>query len=121
MTLPSYDTASLTDESIQPIRKDFRTCDGVQIIQMHIPRKGTIVPQHSHSYPHTSMLATGRVRAFKDGELIGEFQSPQIIFIEEHCKHAFISLEDNTIIYCIHNLHGKDEIEIHAEHYLTGE
>ena len=103
----------------QPIRKDFRTVDGVQIIQMHIPQKGTVVPQHSHVYPHTSMLAIGSVRVWKDGEIIGEFKAPQPIFIEEHCKHTFMSLEDNTIIYCLHNLHGKDDVQIHEEHILV--
>jgi len=76
--------------------------DGVFIKQMYLKDAGTIIPQHSHAYDHTSMLARGRIRAWAGDELMGDFEAPQPIFIKARVKHTFLSLEPETLIYCIH-------------------
>src|SRR5882672_5727964 len=53
--------------------------DGIYIRQIQLKKQGYGVPGHKHTYDHTSMLATGAVRAWR---------------------------EDNTVMYCIHNTHG---------------
>lgn len=87
--------------------------DGIFIKQIVIPAN-TIVPQHLHTYDHHSMLAKGKVMAFRGDENLGTFQSPMPIFIKAGVQHSFLALED-SIIYCIHNLHGEDEVDIIAE------
>lgn len=92
--------------------------DGVFIKQMHLKRAHTLVPQHSHEYPHSSLLAAGAVSVWCDGHRLGDYRAPHVIYIKEHCKHTFMSLEPNTVIYCIHNLHGNEQVPIAAMHQL---
>ena len=98
---------------------EFFTEDGVFIKQMYIAKAGTVIPQHSHKYDHTSMLATGSVRVWADGKLIGDRVAPIGIPIKAGVKHAFLSLEDKTIIYCVHRLHETAGVEILEEHNLV--
>jgi quercetin dioxygenase-like cupin family protein len=105
----------------QPYGVEINTADGVFIKQMVIPDHGTIVPQHSHQWDHTSMVASGSVAVWKGREFLGIFEAPTGIFIKAGIKHTFQSLEDNTIIYCIHNLHGEQAVRVLEEHDLLEE
>lgn len=98
---------------------EFFTADGVFIKQMLIAKAGTIIPQHAHKHYHMSMLATGSVRAWADGNLLGDSVAPAGIPIKAGVKHIFMSLEDNTIIYCIHRLHDTPGVEIAEEHHIV--
>jgi quercetin dioxygenase-like cupin family protein len=103
----------------QPPEWEHLSVDGIAIKQMYLAKTGTMVPQHAHRYDHTSMLATGSVRMWKEGEFIADFQAPCPIFIKRGVKHTFQSLEDSTLIYCIHNASRLGSIEIVAEHQLS--
>jgi quercetin dioxygenase-like cupin family protein len=103
----------------QPPLWEHTMTDGVFIKQMYLKDAGTLVPQHSHAYDHTSMLARGRIRMWKDGEEIGDFSAPQPLFIEAKSKHAFMSLEPETLIYCIHNVSRRGFVQIHEEHQIS--
>lgn len=105
----------------QPTGVEIYTTDGVFIKQMVIGRRGTVVPQHAHAWDHTSMLAFGSVAVWRDGIFDRVYEAPSAIFIRAGVKHTFHSLIDNTIIYCIHNLHGEQAVKILEEHQLTGE
>lgn len=89
--------------------------DGVFIKQIFLAKKGHTVPQHVHTYDHHSMLATGAVRVWVDGQYEGEFHAPRPILIRAGKQHTFLALEDKTTLYCIHNLHGKEAVELLAE------
>lgn len=104
----------------QPSSVEIKIVDDIFIKSMEIQHKHMVVPQHSHKYDHVSMLALGTVRLWKDGVLMGDYKAPQGILIKAGCKHTFQSLEDNTIIYCIHRLHDTDEVEILEEHQFKG-
>lgn len=114
----SCETCELCIE--QPPVWERTTPDGVFIKQMYLKVRGTLVPQHSHVYDHTSMLARGSVRAWAGDELLGDFTAPCPIFIKAKVKHTFLSLEHDTLIYCIHRLHGDDKtVPIHEEHQFS--
>lgn len=85
---------------------------------MHLKRAGTLIPQHAHIYPHTTMIAKGRLRVWKEGTLLGDFEAPRPIYIEAGAKHTLLALEDDTLAYCIHNVARTGAVEIHAEHQL---
>lgn len=104
----------------QPGIWEFATADSVFIKQMHIAKAGTYIPQHSHAYDHSSLLAVGAVRLWKDGVLAGEHTAPKILNIEAGVKHLFQSVVDDTIVYCIHNLSRSEVVEIMEEHDLLG-
>ena len=98
---------------------EFTIQDKIFIKQMFMARAGTFVPQHSHSYEHASMLATGSVRVWQDDELKGDFKAPIPINIPAGVKHTFMSLEPNTLVLCIHNIEraldriGASAVDIH--------
>lgn len=124
MTSPciSCEAATICRAAQQPYGIEDTTADGVFIKQMAIPVAGTLVPQHSHTYDHTSLLAAGSVRVFKEGSHIGDFRAPKPIVIPAHTKHSFLSLEDNTVIYCIHNVSRQSgQVEIAEEHNIIGD
>jgi quercetin dioxygenase-like cupin family protein len=91
--------------------------DGIFIKQMAMDKAGILVPQHSHKYDHTSMLASGSVRVWKDGVYWQDAQAPLPIFIEAGVKHTFMSLEP-SVIYCIHRNDRTGSVEIVEEHQL---
>lgn len=102
----------------QPHGVEIKMADGIFVKQMILDAAGTVVPQHSHTYEHLSMLALGRILVWKDGIFFGEFSAPTGIPIAAHAKHTFVSISDQVIIYCIHNIERSGEVDIHAEHQL---
>lgn len=85
---------------------DFYMADDVFIRHINILKTGTIVPQHMHNYDHTSFIARGSVLAWKGEEFLGTLKAPFGLLIPAGTQHCFQSLEDNTSILCIHNMHG---------------
>ncbi len=82
--------------------------------QMHMEKAGVYVPKHKHDYDHCSMLAAGSIRVWHDEKLIGDFKAPQPLTVKAGIFHTFMSLEPNTLVYCIHAT--KDgEVEVAGE------
>lgn len=101
---------------------EFHSADGVFVKEMRIPKAGTIVAQHSHSYDHTTMLAKGRMRVSVVGQHRTEgavYQAPAGIFIPAKVMHMLESLEDDTIAYCIHR-ERDGGAAVEAEHHIEG-
>lgn len=105
----------------QPPLWEHTSVDGIFIKQMLLKAAGTAIPQHAHAYDHTSMLARGRIRAWSGDELMGEFEAPCPIFIKAHIKHTFLSLENDTLIYCIHNAGRTGAVEVVEEHQFAAD
>jgi hypothetical protein len=103
----------------QPYGIEVYTVDGLFLKQMAVPKAFSLIPQHAHAHDHLSMLAKGSVQVFRDGACDGEYVAPVGIEIKAGIKHAFLTLEDDTIIYCCHNLHGEQMVKIMAEHGLA--
>jgi hypothetical protein len=95
---------------------EFAVADGIFIKQMHMDRAGTYVPQHSHKYDHTSMLATGSIRVWQNDICIGDFKAPIPIEIKAGVKHTFVSLEPNTTVWCIHRIDRTGDVEVDEYH-----
>lgn len=93
-------------ETIELPDVEWCMADNVFIKQMAMANAGTLVRQHVHTFDHTSMVATGSVRIWKNGEEWKDVKAPMPIFIGRDTAHTFMSLEDNTVIYCIHNAPG---------------
>jgi len=93
---------------------EFAMPDGIFIKQMAMDRAGIVVPQHSHTYDHCSMLAAGSVRVWKDGEFWQDIRAPLPILIKAGVKHTFMSLEP-AVIYCIHRTDRNGKVDIESE------
>jgi len=103
-------------EQIELPEVEFTIQDEIFIKQMFLKDAGMYVPQHSHSYEHASMLAHGSVRVWQDGVEIGDFKAAIPINIPAGSKHTFMSLEPNTVVYCIHRTDRCGHVEIESEH-----
>ena len=99
---------------------EFHTVDGLFVKVMVLEKEGMIVPQHVHAYDHGSFVARGSVRVWAGEALPLDYKAPAMIHIAAGVKHTFFSLEDDTIVCCMHNLHGKDAVSVSEEHQLVG-
>lgn len=102
----------------QPDSWEFHGTDDIFIKQMFLPKSGMVVPQHAHAFDHYTLLASGSMQVWADGVKHGDYVAPSSIFIKAGIKHLLISRQDNTVAYCIHNLHGKDAVEVVETHEL---
>jgi len=86
---------------------------GIYARQMLIP-KGHLAQQHSHTYDHMSILASGHVIVTSDENSI-EYIAPACIEIKANIKHRVLALKD-SVWFCIHATSATDieEIEIAA-------
>lgn len=100
----------------QPWGAEHFAADGIFIKEMRIPKAGTIVPQHSHKYDHTSFVASGSVTF--EGQTI---EAPAALYIPAGKKHTFTSLVDDTLVLCIHNVGRTGGVEVREEHQLIAE
>lgn len=110
----------LTDSERPPDGVEWMEADDIGIFQMLIRQRGHVIFQHDHDSDHVSMVATGGVRVWRDGKLGEVIMAPKPIFIAAGVAHTFQALEDNTLIYCIHNMHGKSAAELRAGHESVG-
>lgn len=97
---------------------EYMTVDNVNIMQITVPLKNTIIPQHSHEYDHATLVTSGSVIVWAADENLGEFKAPAMVEIKANVKHAFKTLEDNTSLYCIHNTSRNGIIEVKEENNL---
>lgn len=109
---------ALNPATNQPHGAIHYTADGVYIREINVDDAGTLIPQHSHVYPHTTMLVKGSIRVWEDGKLIGDRVAPTGIFIKAGVKHSFLTLENNTILYCIHNVSRTGDVEVKEGHHI---
>ena len=105
----------------QPRTVDMTTCDEIFIKQIEIDHAGTLVPQHSHVYDHTTVLVRGSIQVWCDGEFLGDFTGPKMIEIKRGTKHKFLTLTDNVTLLCIHNAMHPDVAAVLEEHDLRAE
>lgn len=103
----------------QPVQTDIHLCEGL-FVKHAVFSVGTYIPQHSHESDHLSVVATGAVRLWQNGQLMGDFHAPAGIVIKARVKHLFLALEPMTTVLCIHRVDESGEVAIHAEHHIVG-
>lgn len=111
-----------TREIEQPLQTDLYFDDKFMVKQIVVQKAQTYVPQHVHPFDHTSMLALGSVRVWTGEGVSGssmDYKAPIGIPIKAGIPHTFLTLEDNTILYCINILDEHGEVPILREHQLT--
>ena len=106
----------LTD---QPETTDLRMADGVFCKTIRVRKAHSFIPQHAHVYDHVSVVVRGSVRLWRDGTLDRDYHAPCGIVIEARVKHLFETLEDDTIILCVHDIGTAEAVEIFQEHQIV--
>ena len=80
---------------------DIHTPDGL-FIKTFALQNGMLVPEHAHTYSHTTLVCKGKVHAWKDKKSIGEFKEGDAIEVVAGEFHSFYAIEDSRLA-CIHN------------------
>ena len=104
----------------EPISTEVKMADGVFTKSMVIRHAGTFVGQHSHVYPHVSVLVKGAMHVWRDGVYDAEYQGPIGITIPAGVLHTFKTTRDNTIILCVHDIGEAEAVEIAERHHFEG-
>lgn len=94
---------------------------GVFVKSHVVPDAGTLLPQHAHTYPHMSFIARGGVRVWCGDLDLGTFNAPAAVKVAARQKHRFLTLQDDTVILCLHNAAHGEAADIHEEHQLVSE
>ena len=99
----------------QPIETRFELVDGTAIVSNLFVKAGAFLPQHTHEYAHSSVVAHGRVRVWPNGGFVGEFVRNSIVVIPARAEHVFQALDDGTVVLCIH----RPDQKIFEEHQIV--
>jgi hypothetical protein len=104
----------------QPITIGLKVYAGIWCKVYQVPDAGTVLPQHSHSWPHLTMLVSGAIYVERDGWPAGRYDAPALIEIPAQEKHSFTTLAPDVCLACIHNADHLEagEPAIHATHDL---
>lgn len=108
--------ARYTHDIPQPVQLDVHRADGLFARKVTIPEAGTFVPQHSHVYPHLTLLAFGSMRVWAGDELLGEFTAPQALTIAAGVKHTMMALTSPAVFFCCHNTMRTGDVEELEKH-----
>ena len=84
---------------------------GLYFRSITLPRAGTYIPQHVHDYDHATLVCSGLVRGWCNGELLGDKGKGEAFEILAHCQHEFVSLEPNTTLVCVHDIQSAMSIK----------
>lgn len=87
---------------------------GLYFRAIELVEVGHTVPQHSHTYDHVTLIASGAARVWVDGAYLGEFKGFHALKVEALKKHVFQATEPHTRLVCVHQLNGA-EYRIHEE------
>jgi hypothetical protein len=103
----------------QPIVTDLSVTDDIFVKSHLIPKAETYLPQHQHAFSHASVIAAGSVRLWEGDMNRGLFKAPATVTILANRPHTFLTLEDNTVILCIHNVSRTGDIEVTSENNMV--
>ena len=95
-------------QRIDPNYIEFAEVDDIWVRAYSVAKANTVMSQHVHAHDHITLVSSGSIEAWQDGESIGVFEAPSIVKIPAGKKHAFLALTDNVVVCCLHNLRGTD-------------
>ena len=84
----------------------------VYVRHMVFKNIGDIELGHSHQFDHQTLVAKGSINVKANGKET-VFTAPHCVFIKAGVEHELTSLEEDTVVYCIHALRdGTDVCDI---------
>ncbi len=102
----------------QPIVHEF-SADGIWTAHITVADAGTVLPQHSHSFDHLTLLAAGSVRVSRADTDPIEYSAPAGILIPAGVKHLFETLTPDVVLACIHNTARTGRVQVADEHQIV--
>lgn len=86
-------------------------CEGFYFRTVHLRKTGDRVPQHAHDYNHATLVSSGSVLAFANGESLGYYGAGRAISIKAGMVHEFEAQEDDTRLTCVHDIASAESIK----------
>lgn len=102
----------------QPTETMIFEAEGLYVKQITVHKAHTYLPQHAHQLSHLTLVASGAVNVWRDGEFDARHEAPDGIYIAAGVKHMFETLVSDTVLYCIHALNTADALKVLAEHEI---
>jgi hypothetical protein len=93
---------------------DIKIVDNVFVKMIPLTSKGYTTHGHAHTYDHITLLSVGRVLMKHDNGQ-REFTAPCLIVTPKGISHEFVSLEDFSLLCCIHALRDENGEIISSE------
>jgi len=90
-----------------PDTTDVRLMAGSYVKEMRVAKAQTHLMQHVHKYSHVSVIVRGACRVYQDRVWLGDMVAPASIVIPAHMPHRFVTLEDDTVILCVHDMEAE--------------
>lgn len=103
----------------QPIESNLTLTGDLFVKWYRVPKKGTFLPQHAHSYDHITVLAAGGVTIWQDGKLLGNRHAPASLIVPALAKHTFCTLDDDVVLLCVHRIFDGADPEVIEENHLV--
>jgi hypothetical protein len=99
---------SLTNMQINtnPDYIEFAEADDIWVRAYTIGNKNSVAVQHMHEHDHVTLVARGEVSYWEDGAEVSRHVAPALLTVQAGKKHAFVSLTDDVVLCCLHNLRG---------------
>lgn len=94
---------------MEPEYVEFAEVDGMWVRAYTLEKRHHVAAQHAHEHDHITLLASGSVAFWRNGEQISQHNAPAVITVPAGSKHAFVALSDNVVLCCLHNLRGTGE------------
>jgi hypothetical protein len=89
-----------------PEYMEFAEVDGMWVRAYTLQKRHQIASQHVHEHDHITLLASGSVGFWRNGEQVSKHDAPALLTVPAGEKHAFVALSDNVVLCCLHNLRG---------------
>jgi hypothetical protein len=91
---------------------------------MNFVKAGDVEEGHFHSYDHGTLLSKGKllVQKYNDKMELAdskEFTAPSFIFIAKDKMHKLTSLEDDTVVTCIHALRDMNDTIVDPDFFVS--
>jgi quercetin dioxygenase-like cupin family protein len=104
----------------QPIIISISIYGGIYAKTFEVPDRGTMIPQHRHTFPHITALMQGAIRVWQDDGPPRDFTAPAMISIPAGSKHLFLTLSGGVVMACLHAADHleHDEPAVAEEHHL---
>jgi quercetin dioxygenase-like cupin family protein len=93
-----------TDTELEYV--EFAEVDGMWVRAYTLEKRNQVAAQHVHDHDHITLLASGSVAFWRNGEQVSQHDAPAILTVPAGAKHAFVALSDNVVLCCLHNLRG---------------
>lgn len=95
----------------EPLVERIEEVCGIYFRSVLLKEIGTVVPLHTHDHDHATFVANGKVRAWADGVLLGDFEAGSAFEVKAGKEHLFRALEPNTRTVCVHDIASAESVK----------